>query len=156
MKIDAKTKGRQVDQVLAMLREMQKWGFSLIQAKSSKQQPIDDQVDQARMVARQLLYVNDDASGGDVDVVAKAIIDVSARTAQDGDFLPRERRSKVACFYIPYCEGVEPRLAREVATEACNVRIVAAGFDVMNVETVFKRGLFGSMRPIGLMVWHRI
>lgn len=156
MNNEAMSLNRRAGHVLAIIREMRKWGFSLVQSQCSKAAPIDDQIEQARIVARQLLGVEVDSVSDDIDWVAKGIIDVAASTRFDDDFVSRAPSFRLASVYIPYRSDIAPRGARLEATVQCNQRIMQDQLDVLNVETIYERGFFGRSRATGLLIWHRV
>jgi len=147
---------RQVSEAQTLLREMQKSGFSLIQAECSRQAPIELQIDEARVVARQLLAVEETAQGRDIDDVAHTILNVAYRTSQDGAYGSPKRFWHIESFHVPIPSGMEPAKAKALALEDCNGRIRKYQLRVLNVETVFKHRLFGGMRATGLIVWYRV
>jgi len=138
--------------ILTMLREMQKWGFSLIQANTAKQQPFTEQIERARIVARQFLCVSEDTMSEDVERVANGIIDVSARSEIVGGFVSPERRTKVEYLDIPFRNNTIPQEAQLSGLSL----IEKDGMDVINVETLFARGFLGAGRAIGIRVWYRM
>lgn len=68
------------------LRNMRKWGFSVVQDVPGKQQPIEAQMQRARVVACELLGLERGAENKAIDVVAEALMDVAAATERLGQF----------------------------------------------------------------------
>ena len=77
---------RRATELVHSLRNMRKWGFTIVQDRHASKESNEDQVARAKIVARELLSLRPDVDSEWVNEVAQALVDVAHATPLLGQF----------------------------------------------------------------------